>query len=314
MIVRFALTGALMPFIAHAQIALFAVNGTTLTPTGTVYSYGNVAAGNNTDMRFRVENGGVSSVLLTSLSLSGNSFSIIGAPSFPYTLAPGNFLEFTVRFAPVSVGSFSAALLVNSQSNSLNVLLTATAVSAPILGGLPAVFPGSLRTQPGRFPERAIRQDWRMQFLASKPERAAAGGLLDYDRRNRIPALEPARPAGDHTRWIGHGLCDSDHARVRNHHLLRHVDGGDAGHHPVISARGRRVCSSASQTRFQLESGHARERRTGHSNDDSPVAVPLPCPVFRLREPCLHSSNHPGARRSHDRFFYPAAPGHCLFR
>lgn len=141
MIVRLALMGTLVPFIAHAQIELFAVNGTTLTPTGTVYSYGNVAAGSNTDMRFRVQNGGIASVLLTSLSVSAYPFSILGAPSFPYTLAPGNFLVFTVGFAPVSLGSFSAALLVNSQSNSLNVLLTATAVSAPILGGLPPCVP-----------------------------------------------------------------------------------------------------------------------------------------------------------------------------
>jgi hypothetical protein len=138
---RLVLLAALWPVVAHAQIALYTVSGTKVTLTGTVYDYGNVATGINTDVRFRIENTGSASVLLTSLSLSGNSFSIVEAPSFPYTLAPENFLEFTVRCAPVSTGSFSAALLVNSQSNSLNVQLMATAVSAPVLIGLPPCIP-----------------------------------------------------------------------------------------------------------------------------------------------------------------------------
>jgi hypothetical protein len=140
---RLLLLAVLASAAAHAQLTLLAVNGTTGTPVGAVYNYGNVPAGNTAEVRFRAQDIGASSILLTTLSVSGNSFSILGAPSLPYTIAPGNFLEFTVQLAPVSPGSFSGSLRVSSPTNSVNVTLLASAVAAPVLGGLPPCSPDS---------------------------------------------------------------------------------------------------------------------------------------------------------------------------
>jgi hypothetical protein len=63
---------ALAPVTVHAQIALDAFNGTSETPVGAVYNYGNVAAGSPADVRFRVHDIGPSAVVLTGVSAAGN--------------------------------------------------------------------------------------------------------------------------------------------------------------------------------------------------------------------------------------------------
>jgi hypothetical protein len=123
----------LFPFIASAQLALVTFDGTAETPVASVYDYGKVATGGAKDVRFRARNTGNSAVVLTTLTVSGTGFSITGAPTPPSTIAPANFLEFTVHFSAGTLGSYSA----NLQVNSISALLLATSVAAPTLTVLP---------------------------------------------------------------------------------------------------------------------------------------------------------------------------------
>jgi hypothetical protein len=70
---------------------------------------------------------------LNPYSVAGTGFSLTGAPTPPYTLAPGNFLDLTVRFS----GNIAAAYSASLQVNTINVILLATAVP----GALLTVFP-----------------------------------------------------------------------------------------------------------------------------------------------------------------------------
>jgi hypothetical protein len=131
--IRRVLLALLAPLAAHAQLALFTFDGTTETPVQSVYNFGSVAPGDNQDIRFRARDTGTSAVILTKLSAGGAGFGIVGAPSLPFTIAPGNFLEFLVRFSAALPASYSASLQVNSSS----VFLLASVVPAPAL----TVFP-----------------------------------------------------------------------------------------------------------------------------------------------------------------------------
>ena len=119
----------LLPVAAWAQLAVVTYDGTTEVPTASLFDYGKVAAGDSRDIRFRARNTGNSAVVLSTLSIAGAGFSMINAPPTPYTIAPGNFVEFPVRFLSNTPAAYSANLQVNSRS----VLLMATAVPVPAL-------------------------------------------------------------------------------------------------------------------------------------------------------------------------------------
>src|SRR5438270_11497855 len=89
-----------LPAALHAQIALFTFNGATESPVGSVYNYGDVSSGDTKDIRFHAKNTGSASVVLTTLAVAGSGFNITAVNgTVPSTIAPGLFLEFTVRFA-----------------------------------------------------------------------------------------------------------------------------------------------------------------------------------------------------------------------
>jgi len=120
----------LIPIAARAQLALVSWNGTASTPVGASYNFGNVTEATTATAVFRAVNNGTASVTITTLALSGEGFALIGTPSGQPVIAPGNFLEFTVQFAPSSAdspGMYSASLQVNS----IGVFLLATLVPAP---------------------------------------------------------------------------------------------------------------------------------------------------------------------------------------
>jgi len=100
---------------------------------GTV-TVGNVSAAQSLRLSNAAGTGGPN-VTVNSLAVSGAGMAITTAPSLPVTLAPGQFLDVAVRFAPTSVGVINGALNVNhtGSNNPLSVALTGRGSSPPSL-------------------------------------------------------------------------------------------------------------------------------------------------------------------------------------
>jgi hypothetical protein len=119
---------------ASAQLILVSFNGATETPVGATYDFGSVASGATHSVRFRARNTGNSAVVIDTVTLSGIGFSIATVNgTLPYTVAPANFLEFTVLFSAGAQAAYSAGLLVES----ISVLLLANSVAAPTVTFFP---------------------------------------------------------------------------------------------------------------------------------------------------------------------------------
>jgi hypothetical protein len=117
----------LLTTTASAQLALYSFDGTTEAAVGATYNFASAATGSTASVRFRVFNNGTSPVTISAVTISGFGFSISAVNgTLPYPLAPANFLESTVEFAPTIVANYSASL----QIGSINVLLTAAGVAS----------------------------------------------------------------------------------------------------------------------------------------------------------------------------------------
>lgn len=121
----------ILPFAAHAQLVLSTGGCSTGSPisSGSVYDFGQVAAGAAKDVVFFVCNPGNSSVTVTTIAIAGGGFSVTGAPA-TYVDAPNNTppqLQFTVRFSGSTPALYNATLEVNT----ISVTLLATVVPAP---------------------------------------------------------------------------------------------------------------------------------------------------------------------------------------
>jgi hypothetical protein len=123
------LLGFVLATSAYAQLQVVFYDGTAERTIGSSVNLGATAMSDSTESRFRARNNGVTSVALQSVAVAGQSFSISSKPALPYVVAPGNFVEFRVQFAPLAPGSYSATLTVNGVST----LLLATGVAAPVL-------------------------------------------------------------------------------------------------------------------------------------------------------------------------------------
>ncbi len=139
-----ALIGA--PSVVQAQLSLFTFDGTNLTPVGAIYNFGAVASGATSNVRFRVFNSGTSPVSLTPVLNNGQPSQYFSVSSIsganPCTAANALVcVEFTIAFqAPTQTqtNNYSAPLEVASPTTSaIDVLLTATAVPAPLLAPAP---------------------------------------------------------------------------------------------------------------------------------------------------------------------------------
>ncbi len=118
----------LLPLLASAQLQIFlAPQNSTETAIGASLDLGTTSLGDSTSVRLRIRNTGQATLTLTQLIVAGSGFSMSGAPSLPFLVAPGNNVDFTVRFSPTGSGSYSA----NLQMNNTSVILRAT--------GLPGV-------------------------------------------------------------------------------------------------------------------------------------------------------------------------------
>src|SRR4029077_16462268 len=82
-----------------AQLALFAVNGTTETPIVSAYNIGPVAVGDTKTVIIRARNVGNDLIVVSRIALSGMNFAIVNTSSPPFAVAPGLTLDIRVEFS-----------------------------------------------------------------------------------------------------------------------------------------------------------------------------------------------------------------------
>lgn len=156
---RAVLISAALPLLATAQLQLFTFDGTNEKAVSAITDIGDVPSGDTREIRFRARNSGSSAILLQSVSISGQGFTISSAPSLPFTIAPTNFTEIRVRFSPTGVGSYSATL----SANSLQTLLRATvspSATVTLADGTVLASGGSIdfgRVQKGQTVSRTVK-------------------------------------------------------------------------------------------------------------------------------------------------------------
>lgn len=125
-----------VPLIAQAQIALYSLSGITPSPLGSVYGYGQVAAGDAKDVRFRAVNTGTTAITITLikvLNTVGAGFSIVNSSSTPLGVSAGSSVDFFVRFSATAIASYSGTVQVGTVSNTVSAILLATVVPAATL-------------------------------------------------------------------------------------------------------------------------------------------------------------------------------------
>jgi hypothetical protein len=112
-----ALAAVCLVPLAHAQIALTTLVGTTQTPVTSYYNYPSIAPNATLDVTFVATNTSTTNVFITKLALSGIGFAIVNTSTMPpggFLLTPGQAFDFFVRFTGGPVGNYQANLQVNS--------------------------------------------------------------------------------------------------------------------------------------------------------------------------------------------------------
>ncbi len=101
--------------MAHAQLALSIVDGTTETPLSqnSIYQMHTVEPGTTSSILVRVRNTGTSNADITLFSASGTGFSF-NRPLPPQTLAPGGILNGTLTFTAGDPANYNATVKMNS--------------------------------------------------------------------------------------------------------------------------------------------------------------------------------------------------------
>ena len=96
-----------------------ALSGTGTQPQWSVLptsvNFGNVNVGSNSSQNVTVTNSGTVALTITSMTLSGQGFSISGL-AVPQTIAAGASATFAAQFAPASAGSTSGSISVSSNA------------------------------------------------------------------------------------------------------------------------------------------------------------------------------------------------------
>jgi Abnormal spindle-like microcephaly-assoc'd, ASPM-SPD-2-Hydin len=170
--VLLALTLWLCPL--YGQLAVSVIGGGTEQPLMAQYNMGSVAAGDSTDIAFRLKNAGVAIATVATLSVGGSGFALTFAPPLPATLLPGASFDFTVRFSPASAGTFSAVLraettfiyLFGAATPSLSVFVDDRGAPRRLDAGMPVEFgPVERGTQATR---RLILENPTAQPIAAK--------------------------------------------------------------------------------------------------------------------------------------------------
>lgn len=112
---RLLFLAVVTPFGLHAQVVLSTLSGSVETPiSSSSFNFGSMAPLATKDVTFVARGTGSAAITITQLALSGIGFAIVNTSTLPYTIAPGNAFDFTVRFTGGPVGSYSANLQVNT--------------------------------------------------------------------------------------------------------------------------------------------------------------------------------------------------------
>lgn len=97
--------------------------------------FGTVSGSQPLDMTVTVMNAGGSNLVITAINGPASPFSIVDRPSLPLTIAPGQSIDLTVRFAPTGAQAFAGSFTIESNaplSPSVTVTLRGIGASAPV--------------------------------------------------------------------------------------------------------------------------------------------------------------------------------------
>jgi len=133
---RAIILALLLPLAASAQIALFTVNNGAEVPIGAVLDLGKVAAGDTLSVRIRLRNIGATTVHITYFFPDGTGFTL-DRPTLPFPIVPGSVQDTLLNFSAATPARYPASLRVDTDVNSVSVIVTATVVVGPVL----TVFP-----------------------------------------------------------------------------------------------------------------------------------------------------------------------------
>ena len=122
-----ALSGCVAPLVNRASTG-------ALIASPNAVSFGAVPLGQTASTPVSLLNGSSAPVQITQLSLSGQSFSVVGPSDLPVTIAAGGTYSLNVQFNPVVAGAASGQLTIasNSSTNGTAVIsLSGTGTAAP---------------------------------------------------------------------------------------------------------------------------------------------------------------------------------------
>jgi len=130
-----AVSGSLVITATGTSPLSLALSGTgvapaTLTASPTSLTFSNVTVGQNQTQTETVKNTGGENATISQVTVAGTGFSFSGITT-PLTLTPGQSTSFNVTFAPLSAGSSSGSVMIDSDATdpALSVPLSGTAVA-----------------------------------------------------------------------------------------------------------------------------------------------------------------------------------------
>jgi len=97
--------------------------------------FGTVSGAQPLDMTVTVTNAGGANLVITAINGPAAPFSIIDRPTLPLTIAPGQSVELTVRFAPTGAQAFTGSFTIESNAPTapfVTVTLRGIGASAPV--------------------------------------------------------------------------------------------------------------------------------------------------------------------------------------
>jgi hypothetical protein len=118
-----------VPLAETPDFQLFLVEGGTEKAVGNSFVMPPAAPGDSSTARFRVRNTGSIAVVITRLSIDPGPFRLFDQFFPPRTIAPGDFVDFWVRFAPEAPGEYARTLHVND----LKVTLQGSSQGLPVV-------------------------------------------------------------------------------------------------------------------------------------------------------------------------------------
>lgn len=112
-------SSAWVPLAEVPAFQLFFRDGNAEVPVGDSFTMPSAAPGESSTARFRIRNRNTIAVVITRLSIDPGPFTTFDQFFPPRTIAPGEFADFSVRFAPSAPGEYSRTLHVNDRKVTL---------------------------------------------------------------------------------------------------------------------------------------------------------------------------------------------------